>query len=194
MKTLLTILMLCGVCCGYAQNTPPHAASTETWTVGKQTWSDAIHMPECNKETFELSLTAPQCRSYTTLLDMKYYYYNWPYVKASAAKLCPSPWRVPSYDDFKKLSDASKVYEREQAAVPEVFRKSFISVWGASRAGEMHRELTGYRYQSRYWSISHGTCPGPSTCAVMLHEFDSHYRFGYVEHIGSGLPVRCVKR
>jgi hypothetical protein len=97
--------MLCGVCCGYDQNTPPHAASAETWTVGDQTWSDAIHMPKCKEGTFKRKSSKPQCCSYT-IEGKKYYYYNWPYVKANAAKLCPSPWRVPTTDDFRKLTAA----------------------------------------------------------------------------------------
>jgi hypothetical protein len=76
------------------------AASTQTWTFGASTlvWSDAIHIPECNKNTFEDSSTEPQCRSYNT-----WYYYNWPYVNQHAAILCPSPWRVPTKDDFDVL-------------------------------------------------------------------------------------------
>jgi hypothetical protein len=60
----ITIIMLCGVISGYAQNTPRYAASTTTWKYGEQTWSDAIQVPECDKEDFEASST-PQCRSYT---------------------------------------------------------------------------------------------------------------------------------
>jgi hypothetical protein len=37
---------------GYAQTTPRYAASTQTWTFGEQIWSDAIHIPECNKTDF----------------------------------------------------------------------------------------------------------------------------------------------
>jgi hypothetical protein len=43
-KTLtITIIMLCGIVCGYTQNTPLHAASIRTWNFGNLTWSDAIH-------------------------------------------------------------------------------------------------------------------------------------------------------
>ncbi|MDR3351255.1 MAG: hypothetical protein LBN98_06430 [Prevotellaceae bacterium] len=99
MKKILTIIMLFGVCCGYAQNTPPHAASTRTWTFGNQTWSDAIQIPGCHKETFEKSNTNPQCRSYTEGANT-WYYYNWPYVNHNHSTMCPSPWRVPSHGDL----------------------------------------------------------------------------------------------
>jgi hypothetical protein len=85
---------------------PPYAASTQTWIFGDSplVWSDAIHIPECDKETFEESNTDPQCRSYTDPESGKtYYYYNWPYVNANKDALCPAPWRVPLKDDFAAL-------------------------------------------------------------------------------------------
>ena len=95
MKTIVTIIMLCGVLGGYAQTTPPYAASTKTWTFGEQTWSDAIHIPECNKSSFTERYYETQCRSYTQGANT-WYYYNWLYVNKHAARLCHSPWRVPS--------------------------------------------------------------------------------------------------
>ena len=85
-----------------AASTPPFAASTQQWTFGEQTWSDAIHIPECNKSDFEDGYIAPHCRSYSEGSNT-WYYYNWPYVHAHAAALCPSPWRVPSRSDILAL-------------------------------------------------------------------------------------------
>jgi hypothetical protein len=99
---ILTILMLFGVIGGYAQYTPPHAASTKTWTFGNYIWSDVIRIPECNKEAFSESYTEPQCRSYTSG-EKTYYYYNWSYITKNAATLCPSSWRVPTQSDFDVL-------------------------------------------------------------------------------------------
>jgi hypothetical protein len=65
MKKILIILMLCGVCYSYAQDTPRYAASTKTWVFGYQIWSDAIQIPSCNKSSFKVSFTEPDCRSYT---------------------------------------------------------------------------------------------------------------------------------
>ncbi|MDR3351395.1 MAG: fibrobacter succinogenes major paralogous domain-containing protein, partial [Prevotellaceae bacterium] len=84
------------------------AASTQTWTFGASTlvWSDAIHIPECNKDAFEISPTEPQCRSYTEGANT-WYYYNWAHVNQHATILCPSPWRVPTKDDFDVLAGAT---------------------------------------------------------------------------------------
>jgi hypothetical protein len=90
-----------------ALSTPPLAASTQTWTFGNQTWSDDIEIPECKGATFEGNYyTGPQCRSYTdTEGTNTWYYYNWPYMNAHKATMCPDPWRVPTQADFKALVD-----------------------------------------------------------------------------------------
>jgi hypothetical protein len=79
-----------------------YAASTQTWTFGGSTltWSDAIRIPDCNKNSFTASDTEPDCRSYTDEGANTWYYYNWPYVIQNATVLCPSPWHVPTQSDF----------------------------------------------------------------------------------------------
>jgi hypothetical protein len=85
-------------------STPPHAASTKTWVFGDQMWSDAIHMPDCNKTSFSNSYDAdiPQCRRYTSGGNT-FYYYNWMYLNQTEVALCPLPWHVPTRDDFRVL-------------------------------------------------------------------------------------------
>jgi hypothetical protein len=83
--------------------TPPYAASTQTWTFGVQIWSDAIRIPECDKSDFIDSYTIPDCRSYTDG-SPTWYYYNWTYVNVNQAKMCPTPWRVPTREDYELLT------------------------------------------------------------------------------------------
>jgi hypothetical protein len=80
-----------------------YAASTHTSTFGAQTWSDAIHSPNCHKDSFDASDTEPQCRYYSNG-DGTRYYYNWAYVNTYKSTMCPSPWRMPTLDDFNTLS------------------------------------------------------------------------------------------
>lgn len=82
---------------------PPDAASTRTWIYGSQVWSDVIHIPGCNKSDFPESWIEPQCRSYTEG-ENTWYYYNWPYAAANAARLCPTPWHIPGQSDFAVLA------------------------------------------------------------------------------------------
>ena len=137
MKTIVTIIMLCGVLGGYAQTTPRYAASTRTWTVGHLIWSDAIRIPECNKSSFADSYTDPQCRSYTQDGNTRYYY-NWPYVNKHAATLCPAPWYVPNYYTFCMtlkmllgITDCS-----EDAAASPAAADVLTQSWGGEFCGE----------------------------------------------------------
>ena len=88
---------------------PPNAASTTTWTFGAQQWSDAINIPACNKSDFTSSNTTPSCRSFngTGTNGATYYYYNWAYVNANKATLCPAPWRVPTKTDLEAVASSA---------------------------------------------------------------------------------------
>jgi hypothetical protein len=84
--------------------TPPCAASTQTWSIGSQTWSDRIVCApsECaSTSTFsnDYFTTVAQYMAHTN----GRYYYNWPCAKAASHTLCPEPWRVPLLTDFNTL-------------------------------------------------------------------------------------------
>ncbi|MDR2126212.1 MAG: hypothetical protein LBP63_05225 [Prevotellaceae bacterium] len=188
MKKIFTIIMLCGVYCGYAQSlsrdytqtTPPYAASTKTWTFGNQKWSDAIQIPACNKDIFEESNTDPQCRSKISL-GKTYYYYNWAYVKEFAGVMCPSPWRVPTVDDFKLLI---KVYTTA---------KELIKNWGYGEA--LIPVERGLPYGG-YWSVTStpdtSKTPDVIKSAYWLY-YDSRSTPRVANEVKSvGLQVRCV--
>jgi uncharacterized protein (TIGR02145 family) len=151
MKKILTIIMLFGVICGYAQNTPRYAASTKTWTFGTQTWSDVIRIPECNKNDFKNSSKEPQCRSYTSG-GKTYYYYNWQYVTKNVATLCPSSWRVPTQSDFDVL-----VHNTTGAALAAAWGFGGLAGGSSMRNESTHayywsstEHLSGYAYDLRY--------------------------------------------
>lgn len=190
MKRLLTILMLCGVYSGYAQETPPHAASAKTWTVGEQVWSDAIHIPECNKETFEESDTAPQCRSYTHE-GKTYYYYNWPYVHANAALLCPSPWRAPAEEDFITLAKAFGIEGKFHDSGASYVASNYVQAWGGAYGGyATSTSVSNTGSDASYWS---------STKFFLNDALCLTFRLnGAIFSIGIdfqkyGMQVRCVK-
>jgi hypothetical protein len=99
MKELLTIIMLCGVCYGYAQDTPPYAASTQTWEVeaddATYIWSDYINLPECNKPD------GKDCNRGEGI----YNEYSWKFLQKNAGKLCPDPWTPQQLMDHPLLND-----------------------------------------------------------------------------------------
>ncbi|MDR3350508.1 MAG: hypothetical protein LBN98_02515, partial [Prevotellaceae bacterium] len=151
---------------------PTHAASTHMWTFGEQTWSDAIHIPECNKDDFSRSDTEPQCRSYTEDANT-WYYYNWPYVNQHAAILCPSPWRVPTIADYNELN-ANAPYEVRPASW---WVGGYVSPGGVFLGG---RTL-------RVWALDAGEA------YYELYLYDCEFCVVDAVTISSGLQVRCVQ-
>jgi hypothetical protein len=107
--------------------TPEHAASTNTWEFGNSdlVWSDRILVPECSDG----------CSSNEDNGTMRYYY-NWEYVanEDNAAAMCPDPWRVPTKDDFDKLTNSGAI----------------AAAWGYG-GGDMG-ELANITTDGYYWS------------------------------------------
>jgi hypothetical protein len=153
---------------------PLAAASTQTWTFGDQTWSDAILCPDCNKEALEDSYTAPRCRSYTS--DGKTRdYYNWAYVDANKEKMCLSPWRVPTKEDFQALR-SNTTYS------------TLVDAWGY---GGYAREssVSGLSTYAHYWSSSENS----NNTAFILFYSESGTLGVISENKRYGYQVRCVK-
>lgn len=144
--------------------TPPHAASTQTWTFGTQTWSDAIQMPDCNDGTFENSETVPQGRSYTSG-GKTYYYYNWAYVNANKNTMCLSPWRVPTKSDIDVLMEG----EVEDHA----------NAWG----------FGGYAYGSSVYLVNRQAYIWYSSGGYYWYGYDNQID----ATLSHGMQVRCVK-
>jgi hypothetical protein len=154
---------------------PPYAASNIIWLTVERTWSDVIQIPECNKETFEESHTIPQCRSYTRDEDLKtWYYYNWPFVNAYVAHLCPDPWRVPDVDDFAALwSDTS-----------DDALNALQLAWGDGGYANYTDDAT------KYWSITLYPDGSPEAYCMYFSHTGSFLGF---DDIDAGYQVRCVK-
>ncbi|MDR3350583.1 MAG: hypothetical protein LBN98_02900 [Prevotellaceae bacterium] len=156
------------------QTTPPFAASVKTWVFGSQTWSDAIQIPECNKEIFTNSHTIPHCRSYTSGTTT-YYYYNWSYLLVNETHICPSPWRVPSQADFKTLL-ANTTYA------------TLLSVWGyggRADSSEIRNKQVAF-----YWSSIEAIYPDTKAWALNIQLYPTVHDQHLKER---GYQVRCVK-
>jgi hypothetical protein len=151
--------------------TPPYAASPQTWAFGNLIWSDAIQMPNCDKEDFKDSDISPQGRSYTSGEDT-YYYYNWPYVNANKAKMCPSPWRVPSSADIDDL------------VVSDISAEQIITSWG----------LGGFALGSRVYDVySHLYLWGNGTTQPYFWSGYGDPAYDPDQEDHPGFQVRCVR-
>jgi hypothetical protein len=155
--------------------TPPYAASTRTWTFGNQMWSDAIHMPECNKTSFSNSYdnNVPQCRSYTSGGNT-FYYYNWMYLNQNEVALCPSPWRVPTRDDFRTL-----INNTDNTDLVSAWGFSGYAISGSLRKADAHAffwSATDFR-SDQAWRLRYGSRMRTVSTARKYY----------------GFQIRCVK-
>jgi hypothetical protein len=160
-----------------ADNVPPHAASNKVWGIfggSNLIWSDAIHIPECNKSSFTVSNTEPHCRSYTES-GKTWYYYNWAYVSANAAALCPWPWRVPTWSDCSTLLEIATT-------------STLVYYWGL---GGYYFDPKVYNLdtQAAYWSSS---MEMPGGAWYLNYGGNFHDVNAYNLHVG--MQVRCVRR
>jgi uncharacterized protein (TIGR02145 family) len=153
---------------------PPHAASTQTWTFGDSelVWSDAIHIPDCNKTSF--TGNTPDCRSYT-YQGKTYYYYKWSYVNTYSTTLCPSPWHVPFHSDFVTLAQSSDA-------------ATLISAWGYSGVAD-GRNMKWLDSIALYWSATEMN----KRDAFVLTLYQGETKPNLTREKYYGLPVRCVK-
>jgi hypothetical protein len=158
--------------------TPALAASTQTWTFGKQIWSDVIHCPDCDKETFENSDTKPDCRSYTDTESGKtFYYYNWTYVSQNATTLCPPPWRVPTVQDFKTLTNNAT-------------SATLHTEWGYGGFAFGSPPMTNTSTSAYYWSSTQNSS---NTNYVHYLYYNSSNLSVISTFKNSGFQVRCVR-
>ncbi len=79
-------------------------ATSQTWKIGNQEWSDAVKMSGCNKNDFNAGynrMFEASCRQSNNGFDG--HYFSWCAVMMYAGQLCPNGWRVPTMDDYITL-------------------------------------------------------------------------------------------
>jgi uncharacterized protein (TIGR02145 family) len=171
-----------------ATTTPPYAASTKTWTVGNQIWSDVINVPECDHDAFTNSTTDPYCRSYS-IDGIKWYYYNWVYVNKNLKTLCPAQWRVPTTDDFTVLDKALGGSGQDRSNVPLTWITAhYLREWGSELNGWVNGIMQGVGDALVYWSDEVS-----STGRYLCVYTDGRIYLAYAASKVHGFNVRCVK-
>jgi uncharacterized protein (TIGR02145 family) len=130
-------------------------ATSQTWVVGNQTWSDAVTATGCNKtnlKTVSRGDTFVQLADCRSNPDFPGDLFSWMAVNQFRNKLCPTPWRVPTASDFRNLDIA--LGGTGGYFISKSHAEKYISVWGGAFGGcanEIGNLLEGQAY---YWSQS----------------------------------------
>jgi hypothetical protein len=75
--------------------------STDTWARNGITISSPVTVTYCEKPDYSGGSSGTykaDCRSYNIVTTT--HYFSWCFIKQYASQLCPSPWRVPTREDF----------------------------------------------------------------------------------------------
>ena len=157
----------------------PYFKTDRTWRVGNQIWSDVVLAPGCNKITYNGTVTdcrvtgasaSPAGRP-TTRRTSGYndgYHgdvFTWCLVQRFQTTLCPSPWRVPSAQDFVTLTNTLAAADPADAVSSSTTVDRLLNqhtttttntirndAWGGSFGGLGGTAAIGT--QAWYWSLA----------------------------------------
>jgi uncharacterized protein (TIGR02145 family) len=182
---------------------PPGAASTQTWVVGSQTWSAPLMKAQtgCTETTDFGSTNPPTSALYRTsgLNSGSGYLYNWKCLSENMnsdddASLCPSPWRVPTMNDFVNLDkELGGTGANRENVSPSWIASTYLAKWG----GDYHGYAMGLNVYAGgligYYT-SRTTASGNSRYILWFTNAGA----GAVaprntSQMSLGLEVRCVK-
>jgi uncharacterized protein (TIGR02145 family) len=169
-------------------------ASEETWTIGTQTWSDAVTATACQDTSFRgdtlhiLNFNA-DCRSNP---DFPGDLFSWCAVVRFAEELCPYPWRVPEKQDFIDLDIALGGTGINRPTTPQYVIDNYIERWGGSFSGGSRSNGTLWNPNSwgYYWSQTENAA---NTGFLLSFDALGGVRPQNWLGKGSGLSLRCVR-
>ncbi|MCL2026964.1 MAG: hypothetical protein FWG79_00595 [Bacteroidales bacterium] len=172
-----------------------------------QQWSGAVATTTCStRTTFTFDTIATSCRN--PINGFNGHYFSFCFVIRYAAMLCPSPWRVPTCQDFANLDVALGGTGINRAGTSGTVNGVTIEnqvgwyignagsgdlavnnggIWGGTRfTARAGQDTAGLSY---YWSSSQFS----STNAIILHLGD-RILYPVYEHIKeNGFALRCVR-
>jgi uncharacterized protein (TIGR02145 family) len=173
---------------------PPGAQTDQVWCVGGRAWSDAIALVPAGCMTEDVAETNSDPIYYwNNLYPGSGYLYNGVCLLAAAVDFCPSPWRVPTYDDFCELDKAlfGATTCTNRSGVPPSDLDKYVDEWGAVYGG-WARIFDGPNYggeQAYYWAF---TTAALGVTMMLDNQTDAiNPQFLRNRHYGS--QVRCVK-
>jgi hypothetical protein len=139
--------------------TPPGAASTQTWTIGSGTatriWSDYLQSAPsgCILGNGNNYRSEPAYYTLGIASGGTGYWYNRLCVLASAKTLCPTPWRVPTGEDFIALDIALGGSGVTRAASKGDLTNTYVALWNMSFIGCIANYVDAVGTNSVIWGI-----------------------------------------
>ena len=165
-------------------------ATNQTWTIGNQTWSDAVTATACQKNTFNgEGIFSADCRSNSGFPgDL----FSWCAVVRFANQLCPAPWRVPTRQDFINLDIALGGNGNRIGIRCRGHLNQYIDTWGGAFAGAvLWDNRSGNSSWGNYWSRSSYRF-GIGFSLIILSDAQMVQPQGH-NCKGSGLSLRCIR-
>jgi uncharacterized protein (TIGR02145 family) len=174
---------------------PTYAASNTLWVIESrklgtyQIWSAPIEIPACNKTNFDggtPEASKADCRNNPGYPG---YLYSWNYVYKNIENLCPSPWRIPTYNDYVNLYETLKEIGTYYPATYECYK---CEAWGVVYGGYAVNSKSFYRGSvGYYWSFT----PGKNyyVYETFMDQLGAVYFDGNPEWKSSGVLMRCVR-
>ena len=170
-------------------------ATDSVWTVGSQTWSDAVSATKCQKETFEgyegwdsVNVYLADCRSNP---NYKGDFFSWEAVSQYKDVLCPDDWRVPTKEDFTNLYKALSG-DGDYCEDCKTLCDKYINSWGGTYSGYCHSDgMLGIQgAEVYYWSLSESSSDYDNCLHFYMYGlvFPQHYG-----HKSNGFSLRCVR-
>jgi uncharacterized protein (TIGR02145 family) len=169
-------------------------ATNQEWTVGNQIWSDAVQTSVCSGRSpsaFEYGVEGNLVANCRSNPGQKGDFFTWCAVMRFADELCPSPWRVPTKEDFAELNLALGGEDEERYNSPAV-RNRFLTDWGGTYNGRLfYSDLWHQGVNAAYWSQS------DNDFAEVYNLF--YCNAGWIDrtshqgHYYSGAALRCVR-
>jgi uncharacterized protein (TIGR02145 family) len=174
--------------------------SSTTYQVSSQIWSAPVQTTGCSaKTTFNGGSTGNyniDCRNHTTKAygDL----FSWCMVVRYADQLCPSPWRVPTYEDWQTLDKA--MGGNGKCRGPNAPYTSYLnpSLFGAAYSNFVYADNSFYSDEIvNYTSLSQhdmNSCEGTELVYDWRNGKDGQNCCATCPHMkGWGNTLRCVK-
>jgi uncharacterized protein (TIGR02145 family) len=172
-------------------------ASAKTWTVGTQTWSDAVECTGCKKEKYRTDTVIERNGVHTLvyLADCRKSEkpensgdaFTWQMGKDYDKVLCPGDWRMPTDDDLKNLYNALGGSIETQKATLE----RYVNEWGLEYN---YLDYLGDTKRGAYWSNSEDEDNTTHrACSLLVYSDGSIFPYGGGTPKSYVMAVRCVK-